>query len=218
MKRMWLVAALAVASLICEAVPARAAMLSDLVGGQTIQSGDKVFSNFAYVATGDMPSDENIEVVTITDADGNFGLRFVGGFIDTAGDGSSDALITFDVSVAPGVNQSISGAVLSGNPAVFNGDGLASVTETFLPMIDDDKLVIYDFGNGDDKLSDSTVFANTFQTLSVQKDIILFAMGPDASVTMSFVDQVFPQVPEPSSVSLLCLGLLGLAGLRRRKN
>ncbi|MEZ6120770.1 MAG: PEP-CTERM sorting domain-containing protein [Pirellulaceae bacterium] len=200
----------------CGSLSAAVVPLSDLVNGQTIQSGDKVFSNFKYVETGDMPAVGDVQVETVTDTNGNYGVRFIGGFIDTAGGSSSDALITFDVSVAAGANQAISGAILAANPAVFNGEGLASVTETFLPTIDNDKLVVYDFGNGDDKLTDSTTFANTYQTLSVQKDIILHAMGNNAAVTMSFVDQYFPQVPEPNSLGLMTLGLLGLLARRRR--
>ncbi|MCA9216234.1 MAG: PEP-CTERM sorting domain-containing protein [Planctomycetales bacterium] len=191
--------------------------LSDLVNGGTVQSGDKVFSNFTYLVTGDMPAAGDVNVETITDQDGKHGLRFQGGFTDVSGGSSSDAVITFDVSVAPGNGNLISGATLAANPAVFNGEGLASITETFLPDVTDDKLVVYDFGGGDDKLLDSTVFANALATLHVQKDIILHATGENAGVTLSFVDQTFEQVPEPATLSLL-LGALGLIALRRRRS
>ena len=108
--------------------------LSDLLNGETFTSGDKVFSNFTYNITEDMPAADAVTVTDIRDADGNYGIRFQGGFIDRAGGTSSDALITFDVSVAPGVDRVISDAHLAANPAVFNGEGVASVTETFPPI------------------------------------------------------------------------------------
>ena len=84
------------------------------------------------------------------------------------------------------------------------------------PVIDDDKLVVFDFGNGDDDLVDSIDINGAFSTLPIQKDIILDATGDQGAVTLSFVDQLFVQVPEPSSVVLLTLGLVCLAGIRRR--
>ena len=188
--------------------------LSDLINGQTIESGDKVFSDFTYTPTGDMPpSAASIVVQDIQDAAGDYGVRFVGGFLDQPGGGSSDALITFNVSVAPGSSMEINGAKLAANPAVFAGTGLASVTETFVPEVVDDKLVVYDFGGGDDLLLATTTFNQTFQTLPVQKDIIMHATSESGAVTMSFIDQTFSQVPEPSSLILLLLGLFGIRRL-----
>jgi hypothetical protein len=191
--------------------------LSDLLAaGQTFQSGDKVFSNFTYTASGDMPTAANVNVENVTNPAGDFGIRISGGFVDQPMGSASDALVTFNVAVAPGVNKQISGAILTSNTAVFAGPGLASVTETFLPTITDQKLVVYDFGGGDEKLLDSMTFAQTYATLPVQKDIILHATGDTGAVTMSFVDQYFPQVPEPSSMVLALCGLIGFGSLRRR--
>lgn len=193
--------------------------LSDLLAdGATIQSGDKIFSDFTYLKTGDMPTAENVNVETIQDGDGDYGIRIQGGFADQAGGDASDALITFNVSTPVDSGLLINGAKLSSNPAVFAGDpsSLASVTETFIPTIIDNKLVVYDFGEGDDKLLDQMTFAQGYATLPVQKDIILHAIGDTGAVTMSFVDQTFSQIPEPSSLVLAALGFLGLGALRRR--
>jgi hypothetical protein len=192
--------------------------LSDLlVAGATLESGDKIFSDFSYRKTGDMPGPENLVVEAFT-LDGDFGIRISGGFVDQAGGDSSDAVITFNVSVAQGSNMTISGATLAANPAVFGGTGLASVTETFLPVITNDKLVVYDFGGGNDLLLDSLTFPTTYTTLPVQKDITLYATGGAGAATMSFVDQVFSQVPEPASWVLLTISLVCLRGVfcRRR--
>jgi MYXO-CTERM domain-containing protein len=202
------------------AVNAAIVPLSDLLAeGATIQSGDKIFSDFTYLKTGDMPAAEQVNVETIQDGEGDHGIRIQGGFVDQAGGDASDALITFNVSVPVASGLLISGAKLSSNPAVFAGDpsSLASVTETFIPTIIDNKLVVYDFGEGDDKLLDQITFAQGYATLPVQKDIILHAIGDTGAVTMSFVDQTFAQVPEPSGLLLALAGLLGLAGIRRRR-
>lgn len=191
--------------------------LTDLLAGQTLQSGDKIFSDFTYVKNGDMPSAAGVSAEPITSPSGDFGIRFSGGFVDQPGGDASDSLITFKVSVAPGSGKAISGTILAANPAVFAGAGLASVTETFLPTISTDKLVVYDFGGGDDKLLDSITFASTYTTLPVQKDIILHATGQTGAVTMSFVDQYFPQVPEPTGFALAAGGLALLGQFRRRK-
>lgn len=190
--------------------------LSDLLqDGATITSGDKIFSNFNYGITGDMPAADAVNIETIQDEFGNHGIRIQAGFTDVAGGSSSDAIVEFDVTVAPGAPL-INDVHLRANPAVINGEGLASITETFLPTIDDDKLVVWDFGNGEDQLSDSLVFDTGYQTLSVQKDIILHATGDNSAVTLSFVDQTFSVVPEPASGALFLVGLMSLATLRRK--
>lgn len=206
---------------VCGVAQAGTVPLSDLLQpGVTFASGDKIFSDFTYEKTGDNPGPENVLVKDIQDAMGHYGIRIQGGFLDLSGGDASDALITFTVSVPAGSNLVISDAHLSANPAVFDGTGLASVTETFLPDIKDDKLVVYDLGGGDDKLHDSIVFAQTYKTLRVQKDIILYATdvppGQAGKVTLSFVDQTFSQVPEPSSLALIAVGMLAIGYLRKR--
>src|SRR5262245_42499861 len=98
-----------------------------LEDGATIQSGDKLFSDFTYVASGDMPSAAGVNVITTT-VSGNFGLRFQGAFRDVAGGGSSTATITYTVTVLdPHFN--ISDLNLQGNPAV-SVTGTMDVTES----------------------------------------------------------------------------------------
>ncbi len=185
--------------------------LSDLLNGGEFVSGNKTFTKFTYTTKpgSDMPSAEGVTVSDIED-----GIRFQGAFVDHPGGDASDVLITFEVSVPDG-QPGIHRATMAANPAVFNGPGLASVTETLLPMVDDHKLVVFDFGGGDDKLLDSMTF-DPATTVPVQKDLILHAMGDTGAVTMSFIDQMFIQIPEPSSLVLLMGGLLALGGLRRR--
>lgn len=197
--------------------------LSTLVTpGGTITAGDKTFTNFTYNFTGDMPPAVSVNVIPITDDAGNFGIRFQGAFIDTAGlAGGSDALITYTVTAALG--RLISDAHIEGNPTRLGTLGSMSVTETFLPLnqVPPYRMSIYDDQNLGVKLVDSTVFT-PIQSLNVQKDILGLAKlnpnnpeGPQ-TVTLSFVDQTFSQIPEPTTVMLLLGGVMGIGFVRRR--
>lgn len=185
--------------------PDEAVLLSSLLGGDTLVVGDKTFGDFTYIASGDMPPATGVNVIPLI-SDGDYGIRFQGGFIDTVGDGASDSLITFSVT-APG--EWIIGANLAANPTAT--DGVGSITETFLP---EQTTALISVTSGVN-LVDSVMFDAPVQTLNVQKDILLLAEG--APATLSFVDQSFPQVPEPTSGLLCSLGLLGFLGLRRRR-
>jgi hypothetical protein len=190
--------------------------------GDAIIVGDKMFFNFAYAATGDMPTDSAINVIPITDLEGNFGIRFQGAFQDKVGGGASDALITYDVLVLD-QNFAISDAHIAGNTFVF-GTGHITVTETWLPDNAEASIAIWDIRPGSMQLKDSVIFLpTTYTLLHVQKDILADAGAaylndaPNASLaTMSFVDQTYSQVPEPASLGVLAIGAAGLM-FRRRK-
>jgi len=194
--------------------------LSDLIANNgTITNGDKVFSNFAYLATGDMPLAAGVNVVPITVA-GNLGIQFQGGFTDLSGGGSSDALITYVVTVTDGIHL-ISDAHIDGNPAVVGGTGALSITESFTPDAPN-TMSIFDIEPGATQVSDSTIFAVGHTSLHVQKDIL--GVAGTGLATLSFVNQTYSQtsVPEPGSMALLMgLGVTGTtfayARLRRKK-
>ncbi|XAL99126.1 PEP-CTERM sorting domain-containing protein [Phycisphaeraceae bacterium D3-23] len=194
------------------------ANLADLIDNDgSVIVGDKLFSNFDYVAGGDMPDASGVTVVDLVDGFGNFGIQFQGAFMDLAGGGASDALITFDVTVLD-PNFEISSALLAGDLAIVNGSGGSSfggVTESFLTANASDTLSIFT-GTAGTQLSDSVSFLQPVSTLTVQKDIILFAQDGDAdAVTISTIDQSFEQIPEPGSLALLGLGALAMVRRRR---
>jgi hypothetical protein len=187
--------------------------------------GDKLFSNFIYSYANNMPSPGNVNVVAITDGT-NIGIRFQGSFVDLPGGEPSDAGISFKVSVLD-TERSISGAKLAS--AIFldpsTPGSFGSVDESFVhntPGIDD---ILHTFnstfGAGGKQFEDSTVFANGYSELNVQKNIHAnaaeLAIQP---VRMTLIDQLFPQggpvIPEPSSVALL-IGSVVLAGVNRRQ-
>ena len=197
--------------LIGDAVP-----LADLVAGQSIDVGDKTFSDFTYLTTGDMPDAVDVNVQGIIDCDGNYGFRLQGGFADFPGGGASDALITFNATVMAGANMLIEEAYLAANLDVVGG-GLAMITETFLPRFNDMDLTV--FNNGvTEQLSAQAEFATPVNSLPVQTDIMLLADDGGVASAFSFIDQTFSQgiVPEPTAGLLVLCGMLGLAFARRK--
>jgi hypothetical protein len=200
--------------------------LQDLInlGSTGAQVGDKVFSNFTYTPSGNMPLASAVNVTSILSP--NIGLMFQGGFGDSPGGGPSDALITYTVTVTDPTRR-ITDAHMDGNPAVVGATttnpGTVSVTETFLP--DSTKMLnIFDNEPGSStKLSDDTTFTTPLSVLHVQKDIRADAgaAGTGVTATLSFVDQTFSQtaVPEPATIALVLAGVpvAGILALRRRK-
>jgi hypothetical protein len=190
--------------------------------GDSLVVGDKTFTEFGYSFTGNMPAPTLVNVIPIQDDDGNYGIRFQGGFTDLASSpGASDALITYMVEAGPG--RLISDAHLAGNPNVIGNLGAISVTETFLPLGQGGEytLEIFDDENVNmAQLMDMTFFVPPVKKLSVQKDILAIAVPGGQSVTMSMVDQTFSQVaiPEPALGALVLSGVFALGiGRRRRK-
>jgi len=191
--------------------------------GGTMTVGDKTFTNFTYNFTGDMPIPVNVNVIPITDDAGNFGIRFQGAFIDVTGSqNGSDALVTYTVTAGPG--RLISDAHLEGNPTRLGTLGSMSVFETFLPLgaQGQNTMKIYDDQNLGTKLIDNTIFTTPVKSLNVQKDILgLAKVNPNSpetpqTVTLSFVDQTFSQVPEPAAALILLSGVAAFGLVRRR--
>jgi hypothetical protein len=196
--------------------PAPTTLDTLLVPGATYTVGDKQFSDFTYSYTGTNPDASGVNVIPIQDMDGNFGIRLQGGFVDLPGGGSSDSTVTFNVT-ALDLSLLISDAHLAANVALV-GPGSASVTETFQPVFPNTLLMVFDTP-GSTMLTDSAIFPGAVRTLPVQKHIRLSSeatSGPGFA-SMSFVDQTFSQIPEPSTLSLVGLVGFALAFRFRRK-
>jgi hypothetical protein len=200
---------------------ASAALLSALlVPGATLDVGTLQFGGFNYLNTGDMPAPTNVNVVPYTDLAGNVGLMIQGAFLDFAPGTGSDAFLGFTVTETD-ASKLLAGATLAGDPQVMGGSGIASVTETFLPTDTNLSLTIFDSVPGSYKPTDSGTFAVPNTQVLVQKDILAFSATVGGGVPMlSWITQTFPEtripIPEPATLALMGLGLIGFVWLRRR--
>jgi len=177
-----------------------------LPDGDFAMVGDLKFDSFNYIFGGDMPEPVQINVEAVAD-----GIRFTGPFVDLpggVGNGGSDATLGF--TVTGGISQ----VSLSGNPSLLGGvgTGVAAVTETFAgdPTT---KLDIFDQGAGVNLIATTLIPATS--SLTVIKDILLLSQDPVESATLSVIEQKF--VPEPTTLSMLLLGLGTLGFFRRRR-
>lgn len=200
---------------------AHAELLSVLINsGGSITDGDKLFNDFTYLATGDMPAASAINVVPYTDpVTGDFGLKFQGAFTTAPGT-ASDALVGFKVT-STDRKMLIHDISLTGNPNVIDGNaGAISVTETALPENPNVSLSIFALKPGTTQLTDHTDFTHLYRSLHLQKDILAFSPLGGGLPTLSFFTQTFSQraIPEPSTMLLMGLGLGTLMiGVARRK-
>lgn len=213
----WMVGSSHAAMMLSDPAPV---LLSTLVNNPNASYtvGDKKFTGFTYLSTGDMPGAGGVNVAAIVDDFGNWGIRFQGAFVDLpSSPGGSDALINYMVE-ALDPNKLISDAHLAGNPTLLGSQGSISVTETFLPLGAGGEytMKIFDDESAGQKLTDQTFFTPPVRKLNVQKDILVITTPQSQTVTLSFVDQSFSQTPEATTIALALIGLVSLAGFRRR--
>ena len=173
------------------------------------------FSNFGCSLTmggkAATPSScDQINVGTITNP--GAGIAFTSGF--TASHNSfDDAVLSYNVSSATGIS-----AVGLDFNGTFAGWGISSVTET---IFSDGKQVGFakvscNLESDGCSYTDSISLNGVYNNLSIQKDINV--TGVQGKAQISYVDQTFTATPEPGSTALLGTGLLGVAGLLRRRS
>lgn len=201
------------AMILGDAVP-----LSQLANDGILIVGDKQFTNFTYTSTNESPEASGVNVIPIQDDDGNYGIRFQAGFVDSLlSPGASDAAVTFDVT-ALDPKSLITDAHLIGDPFVFGDEGAAGVVETIRPEGTDKFFqmgIIADALSGETILKDWVDFDKGYRTIHVKKDIFVSAeaVTPNAlsRPTISIIDQTFSQTTIPEPAALVLLGSLGAA-------
>jgi len=202
-------------------------VLADLLNGNVegISVGDKTFSEFFYstLPDDDMPAAEDINVFGFLDVDGNYGISFQGAFIDLPGGGSSDALLRFTVDVSPEAAEEgfrISGANLFIGGFGVGEDSVFAVDESF--QQNNASLNAYTTTLGDSQdtqASDWVFFEENYTSLRVTKDIFALASNDsNLPARATVIDQSFSQVliPEPATISLVVLALLGGLAVGKR--
>jgi hypothetical protein len=200
--------------------------------GATMTVGDKTFSDFAAVftisggGTAGPVDGSGITVTPVMASPTLMGLSFSGIMFAQATSPATeswDLVIRYDVTAA--------GAPISDVHLNFNG----ALSGTNIGSSFGEVVEMVDYGTGITQLQVTNPPPNFSQTiylpapvssLSISKDISLVAYpNPGAAgfarVSISFVDQVYSEVPEPSSLlflvsGMLVLGIFGIFLSRRR--
>ena len=121
---------LACSALCVLAIPAHAAVeLMDLINNNgNVVVGNIVFDQFSLVTSGDITPETEVNVISITDANGNHGIRFQGGLADLPNNGPSSWTVGYQASSLDGTSI-FTGATLAANTAaIVSGSGSVTLS------------------------------------------------------------------------------------------
>lgn len=198
--------------------------LAELAGGGGVQVDNTLFSNWSLIDASTLPVDPAQIIVTpLNDRPLDPGLRYTtANGLTTSGFDLIDLALGFTVSTTDG-SARIKDNLLELTGFSFgaaNAGGFISFVENIrngFGISLGDKVVFADNLSGVMNLFDSALFTPQ-PLLGIQTSIILGGDSNADTVSLTSFEQRFSQIPEPSSLLLVSLGLLGLwRGLPRNR-
>lgn len=186
----------------------------------SVEIGDKIFADFSFAfndhgsPSPDLAS-SNINVRALSDNVG-FGLEFQEP-LSALNTTTKDITFLYTAMVDPNYNNLISDIHLA-ITGTHSGAGTGVVNE----VVFNDAFNGTQVGQTGAWLGGTTVSSNILGTainkLWVSKSVEVSGNngGPTSAASITVIDQTFSQIPEPSTVLLVGLGLLGAVALKRR--
>jgi hypothetical protein len=186
---------------------ASALTLADLDGGASFIVSGLTFANFHATVTGDlMPDLAQYPVQPLADG------FLLSGPLYVVGGGGGTLLLSYQVTatdpILVGASLSAAGTTIGAGALALVGESMFGPASEFLGS-----LFAYDIAGFGSDPTDSIAFGPVPQ-ISVAKTVNL---GGGALATVPVIGQRFQFVPEPVSMLLLTMGLVGLAWWRPRR-
>lgn len=202
---------LAVAGCVFAITPAGAVLYTP---GLVINSGNLQFTmdSCSVTAVGVVGTADcgQLNFIGLTVA-GMFGFG-INGVILSLGGGTDDVSLQYHVDVIPPPAHAISDAHLLMAGFASGPGAVIAVDETISDAFGVDGVLHADLTTP----GDSTNLLRDATHLDIAKDILTFST-PGTFAEISIVDQYFSQIPEPTLMAVVGLGLTGLGLIRRRR-
>jgi len=185
------------------------------VSGFSCTFGDLTFSDFSYTPSGAIIIPEGSVTVTPVTSGGETGFRFNAPWFAPSDGSTLDSFINYTATCDS--TCSIDDWVLTIAGVSAPGNAVVNVAETSPQLTTS---LSAGSAGGVNKLTDSGTFAPV-GSLTVSKDILIYGGVSSTGIIaqVSAVTNLFSTtstVPEPS-LAIVCLGLLGLVPVARRK-